>query len=92
MVKPFASSADLTDKAESLEVLDTGVYALTAEGDPNVGAPIEQHRPGADAGLLRRRDEGVELLLAIGPRRGNHSSTRVQPSGISRCCGWKRPL
>jgi glyoxylase-like metal-dependent hydrolase (beta-lactamase superfamily II) len=36
--KPFASSADLTAKAESLEVLAEGVYALTAAGDPNVGA------------------------------------------------------
>jgi len=38
MVKPFASSADLAEKAETLEVLADGVYALTAEGDPNVGA------------------------------------------------------
>lgn len=36
--KPFASSADLGDKKETLEVLAEGVYALTAEGDPNVGA------------------------------------------------------
>ena len=36
--KPFASSADLSEKAETLEVLADGVYALTAEGDPNVGA------------------------------------------------------
>lgn len=36
--KPFASSADLAAKAETLEVLAEGVYALTAEGDPNVGA------------------------------------------------------
>jgi glyoxylase-like metal-dependent hydrolase (beta-lactamase superfamily II) len=36
--KPFASSEDLTDKTETLEVLADGVYALTAEGDPNVGA------------------------------------------------------
>jgi glyoxylase-like metal-dependent hydrolase (beta-lactamase superfamily II) len=36
--KPFASSADLADKAETLEILADGVYALTAEGDPNVGA------------------------------------------------------
>lgn len=36
--KPFASSADLEDKTETLEVLADGVYALTAEGDPNVGA------------------------------------------------------
>jgi glyoxylase-like metal-dependent hydrolase (beta-lactamase superfamily II) len=38
MSKPFASSGDLIEKAETLEVLADGVYALTAEGDPNVGA------------------------------------------------------
>jgi glyoxylase-like metal-dependent hydrolase (beta-lactamase superfamily II) len=38
MGKPFASSADLEEKTETLEVLADGVYALTAEGDPNVGA------------------------------------------------------
>jgi glyoxylase-like metal-dependent hydrolase (beta-lactamase superfamily II) len=36
--KPFASSADLAEKEDTLEVLAEGVYALTAEGDPNVGA------------------------------------------------------
>ena len=36
--KAFASSADLAEKAQSLEVLADGVYALTAEGDPNIGA------------------------------------------------------
>src|SRR5688572_21434166 len=36
--KSFASSADLGEKTETLEVLADGVYALTAEGDPNVGA------------------------------------------------------
>ena len=38
MAKPFASSADLAPKRETLEVLAPGVYAFTAEGDPNVGA------------------------------------------------------
>ena len=38
MSKPFASSADRSDKQQSLEILADGVYALTAEGDPNVGA------------------------------------------------------
>ena len=38
MAKPFASSGDLGPKAETLEILADGVYALTAEGDPNVGA------------------------------------------------------
>jgi len=36
--KPFASSADLAEKQQILEILADGVYALTAEGDPNVGA------------------------------------------------------
>ncbi|MEZ5897199.1 MAG: MBL fold metallo-hydrolase [Parvularculaceae bacterium] len=38
MPKPFASSADTAPKTETLEILADGVYALTAEGDPNVGA------------------------------------------------------
>lgn len=38
MSKPFASSADTEAKNQSLEILADGVYALTAEGDPNVGA------------------------------------------------------
>ncbi|MGH3680016.1 MAG: MBL fold metallo-hydrolase, partial [Natronosporangium sp.] len=38
MAKPFASSADIAAKPQTLEVLADGVYALTAEGDPNVGA------------------------------------------------------
>ena len=36
--KPFASSADTEAKKQTLEILADGVYALTAEGDPNVGA------------------------------------------------------
>src|ERR1700748_2010741 len=36
--KAFASSADLTAKEQTLEILADGVYTLTAEGDPNVGA------------------------------------------------------
>jgi glyoxylase-like metal-dependent hydrolase (beta-lactamase superfamily II) len=36
--KPFASSADLSDQRQTLHVLADGVYAFTAEGDPNVGA------------------------------------------------------
>jgi glyoxylase-like metal-dependent hydrolase (beta-lactamase superfamily II) len=38
MTKPFASSADLGAKQASVEVLADGVFARTAEGDPNVGA------------------------------------------------------
>jgi glyoxylase-like metal-dependent hydrolase (beta-lactamase superfamily II) len=38
--KPFASSADLAEKEASLEELAPGVYAYTAQGDPNVGCVI----------------------------------------------------
>ncbi|BBG05097.1 MULTISPECIES: MBL fold metallo-hydrolase [Pseudonocardia] len=38
MAKPFASSADTAAKEQTLEVLADGVYALTADGDPNIGA------------------------------------------------------
>ena len=38
MPKAFASSGDLAAKEETLEVLAPGVFALTSEGDPNVGA------------------------------------------------------
>ncbi|MCV0403251.1 MAG: MBL fold metallo-hydrolase [Chloroflexi bacterium] len=38
--KPFASSADLAEKEATLEPLADGVYAYTAQGDPNVGAIV----------------------------------------------------
>ncbi len=36
--KPFASSADLAPKQERFETIAPGVFAMSAEGDPNVGA------------------------------------------------------
>jgi glyoxylase-like metal-dependent hydrolase (beta-lactamase superfamily II) len=38
--KPFASSADLAAKEATLEELAPGVYAYTAQGDPNIGCVI----------------------------------------------------
>jgi glyoxylase-like metal-dependent hydrolase (beta-lactamase superfamily II) len=38
MTKPFASTADTADKTETLELVADGVFAFTAQGDPNVGA------------------------------------------------------
>jgi glyoxylase-like metal-dependent hydrolase (beta-lactamase superfamily II) len=38
--KPFASSADLAEKEDTLEELADGVFAYTAQGDPNVGCVI----------------------------------------------------
>ena len=38
--KPFASSTDLAEKTATLEELAPGVYAYTAQGDPNVGCIV----------------------------------------------------
>jgi glyoxylase-like metal-dependent hydrolase (beta-lactamase superfamily II) len=38
--KPFASSADLAEQHATLEELADGVYAYTAQGDPNCGAVV----------------------------------------------------
>ncbi|MEV6121600.1 MBL fold metallo-hydrolase [Streptomyces sp. NPDC052077] len=38
MAKPFASTGDTTAKTETLEQVGEGIWALTADGDPNVGA------------------------------------------------------
>jgi glyoxylase-like metal-dependent hydrolase (beta-lactamase superfamily II) len=40
MTKAFASQADLADKKVSFDQLDEGLYAYTAEGDPNSGIVI----------------------------------------------------
>lgn len=40
MPKPFASSADLAEKEATLEQLAEGVFAYTAQGDPNVGVIV----------------------------------------------------
>jgi glyoxylase-like metal-dependent hydrolase (beta-lactamase superfamily II) len=40
MAKAFASAADLEEKRESFARLAEGVYAFTAEGDPNTGVIV----------------------------------------------------
>ena len=40
MPKPFASSTDLAEKEATLERLADGVFAYTAQGDPNVGCIV----------------------------------------------------
>jgi glyoxylase-like metal-dependent hydrolase (beta-lactamase superfamily II) len=40
MLRPFASSADVAEKEATLEQLAEGVYAYTAQGDPNVGCIV----------------------------------------------------
>ena len=38
--KPFASTADTAEQTSTLEELAAGVYAYTAQGDPNVGSVV----------------------------------------------------
>jgi glyoxylase-like metal-dependent hydrolase (beta-lactamase superfamily II) len=38
--KPFASTTDVAEQVSTLEALAAGVYAFTAQGDPNVGAIV----------------------------------------------------
>jgi hypothetical protein len=40
MAKAFASQGDLSDKKISFTEIGTGLYAFTAEGDPNSGVII----------------------------------------------------
>ena len=40
MSKPFASTGDTAEQRSTLEELAPGVYAFTAQGDPNVGAVV----------------------------------------------------
>ena len=37
MSKAFASAGDLTEKTISFDEIGPGLYAFTAEGDPNTG-------------------------------------------------------
>ena len=73
MSKPFASSADTSQKTDTLEVLADGVYALTAEGDPNVGA-VEGEDEAVAAGAHERQALEVEgerdaIRIGGGPAR-----------------------
>src|ERR687891_627737 len=74
--RPFASSADTAEKRSTLEELADGVYAFTAEGDPNVGAIVgpesilcvdARATPTAArewlAALRERTDKPVEYLV-----------------------------
>jgi glyoxylase-like metal-dependent hydrolase (beta-lactamase superfamily II) len=74
--RPFASSADTAEKRSTLEELADGVYAFTAEGDPNVGAIVGQESvlcvdaratPTAAGewlqALRERTDKSVEYLV-----------------------------
>jgi glyoxylase-like metal-dependent hydrolase (beta-lactamase superfamily II) len=74
--KPFASTADTAQQPSTLEELAEGIYAFTAQGDPNVGAVVgpesvlcidARATPTAAgewlASLRERTDKPVEYLV-----------------------------
>jgi hypothetical protein len=100
MSKGFASQGDLADKRESFDELAPGVYALTAEGDPNSGVVV-----GDDSVLvIDARATPVmakELVAHIRkvtdkPILTTHQFTRALQSGgggASRCRqAWSRRM
>jgi glyoxylase-like metal-dependent hydrolase (beta-lactamase superfamily II) len=64
--KPFASSADLDAKQQVLEVLADGVYALTAEGDPNYHAVRVLGASAFDADVIIAHDKTRALIAERG--------------------------
>ena len=40
MAKPFASTGDMAEKKVSFTEVGRGLYAFTAEGDPNTGVIV----------------------------------------------------
>jgi hypothetical protein len=73
--KAFASSADLAEKQQTLEVLADGVYALTAEGDPNIGA-------------IEGEDFLVCFEALATPVAAREWLTRQVPAALRRCLGF----
>lgn len=78
MPKPFASSADLTEKRATLEQLADGVYAFTAEGDPSVGCIVGTHAILATQARATPATSGEGVAHAI-------AGVRVR---IRRLTGW----
>ena len=94
----FASSADLGEKEQTLEVLADGVYALTAEGDPNIGAiegedflvcfealatPVAARDWLDQAARAHRQARPLPGALAL-PRRARAGRVRVRRRGDRR--------
>ncbi|WP_436775901.1 hypothetical protein [Yinghuangia sp. YIM S09857] len=101
---PFASSADTAAKDQTLEVIGNGVYAFTAEGDPNVGAVegedflvcFEALATPAAAGkwlerLRRHTDKPVRFLVLSHYHTVNRSRENDPGAAGRRGCRIGRP-
>src|SRR2546430_11322985 len=82
--KAFASSADLDEKQQTLEVLADGVYALTAEGDPNVGA-IEGEDFVVCFEALATPVAAGEWLAKLREHRSEEHTSELQPQSKLVC-------
>jgi hypothetical protein len=96
-VKPFASAGDLAAKTENFGVLADGVYARTAEGDPNVGETLSVLADGVYARTAEgdpNVGDGPDILSGIRAVHGDREHEApadgrrwVDLSGILRSPG-----
>ncbi|MGJ3561404.1 hypothetical protein ACR6C2_36590 [Streptomyces sp. INA 01156] len=75
MSKPFASTGETRVKQQTLEVLADGVYAVTAEGDPNFGA-------------VEGEDFLVCFEALATPTVARRTLAMVRSTPTSRCATW----
>jgi len=77
MAKQFASQGDMTEKEISFTEVGEGLYAFTAEGDPNSGVII------GDDSVMIIEAQATQFLRSIGT-----SAPRIRGWGSLRP-GWR---
>ena len=76
MSKAFASQGDLTEKTISFTEVGNGLWAFTAEGDPNSGVII------GDDSVMIVEAQATPRLATQGDREGPRSDRQAdQPPG-----------
>ena len=101
MSKAFASQGDLADKRETFDELAPGVFALTAEGDPNSGVVIgddsvlvidARATPVMAKELVARIRKVTDKPIRHVLLTHYHAVARVRRPGPDRDARCRRPL
>ena len=82
MAKAFASAADLAPKKVTFDKLADGVFACTAEGDPNTGVIV------GDNEVLVFDAQATPVMAE---RSNTVISLRPPPSGCRASAMWRGP-